>query len=156
MTTPGQLALLLIAIALFAVGELLSVLRSQHRLVAKQFLYWGLMASLAVLVWHSIHRGSWLPLEDNFDALVWLGVLLAAFVLYVQGTRPVGGMDWFLIPVVILVLIAAAIFGQAKPHQYTQHAWGWTHRVTAYGGAVAFAVAGAVGAMYLLISARLR
>jgi ABC-type transport system involved in cytochrome c biogenesis permease subunit len=59
-------------------------------------------------------------------------------------------------PIVILLLIAAAVFGQAKPHLYTQRTWAWVHRVTAYGGAVAFAVAGAVGAMYLINNARLR
>jgi ABC-type transport system involved in cytochrome c biogenesis permease subunit len=161
MPTPGQLALLILAITLFAVGGITSLLRVKDeraglRLIAKQCLYWGLLAAGAVLVWHSIHRGSWLPLEDNFDALVWLGFLLAAFVLYVQGRRPVGGIDWFLMPIVILLLIAAAVFGQAKPHLYTQRTWSWVHRVTAYGGAVAFAVAGAVGAMYLINNRRLR
>ena len=161
MSTPGQLALLILSILLFAVGGVVSLLRIRGerpglRLIAKQCLYWGWLAAGAVLVWHSIHRGSWLPLEDNFDALVWLGFLLAAFVLYVQGRRPVGGIDWFLMPIVTLLLVAAAIFGQAKPHLYTQRTWAWVHRVTAYGGAVAFAVAGAVGAMYLINNRRLR
>ena len=43
---------------------------------------------LVALVWHCIWRGNWLPLEDNFDTLIWLGFLLAIFVMYVQ--RAVG------------------------------------------------------------------
>jgi ABC-type uncharacterized transport system permease subunit len=161
MPTPGQLSLLILAIALFAIGGAVSVLhfawdRPGLRLVAKQCLYWGLLASLAVLVWHSVQRGNWLPLEDNFDAFLWLAILLTLFVLYVQRTKPITGIDFFLMPVVILLLIAAAVFGREKPRAYTPVTWLWVHRVTAYGGAVAFAVAGAVGAMYLITNARLR
>lgn len=161
MPSPGQLGLLILAIALFSIGGMASALRLRSdreglNLIAKQCLYWGVIAGAAVIVWHSAQRNRWLPLEDNFDALVWLGVLLAAFVLYVQVTRPVPGIDWFIMPIVILLLIAAAVFGQAKPHEYTQRTWAWVHRVTAYGGAAAFAVAGAVGAVYLINNARLR
>ena len=57
------------------------------------------------------------------------------------------GLDWFLVPIVVLLLMPAAVFGKAKPHEYNvANVWAWVHRVTAYGGAVAFAVAGAVGA----------
>jgi ABC-type uncharacterized transport system permease subunit len=60
-------------------------------------------------------------------------------------------------PIAILLLVGAAVFGRAKPHEYdVRSVWLWTHRVTAYGGAVAFAVAGAVGAMYLIVNRRLR
>ena len=42
------------------------------------------------------------------------------------------------------------------PREYLPTAWSWVHRIFSYGGAVAFAVAGAVGAMYLVANARLR
>lgn len=161
MPTTGQLGLLILAIAFFTVGGAVSLLRLRSdrvglSLIAKQCLYWGVIAGGGVILWHCVQRHRWLPLEDNFDALVWLGVLLAVFVLYVQVTRPVPGIDWFIMPIVILLLVAAAVFGQAKPHVYTQRTWAWVHRVTAYGGAAAFAVAGAVGAIYLINNARLR
>jgi ABC-type transport system involved in cytochrome c biogenesis permease subunit len=161
MPTPGQLALLIFAILIFAIGGAASLLRGQgessrRRLLAKQCLYWGLLVAVAVLIWHCITRGSWIPLEDNFDAMLWLGILLTAFVLYVQTTKPVEGIDYFIMPIVILLLIAAIIFGREKPRLYTLQTWAWVHRVTAYGGAVAFVVAGAVGAMYLITTARLR
>ena len=161
MPTTGQLALLILSIALFAVGGTLSVARTfwekdALRLIARQCLYWGLIGSVAVLIWHSAQRGRWLPLEDNFDSLIWLGILITLFVLYVQTTRPIVGIDFFLLPVVILLLIAAAVFGRNKPNQYVPKTWDWVHRASAYGGAVAFAVAGAVGAMYLITNARLR
>ena len=103
------------------------------------------------------HTKDWLPLGDNFDALVWLGLLLAMFVLYTQRAHPLRGLDWFVLPIVILLLVSAAVFGRAKPHEYNvASVWAWVHRLTAYGGAVAFAVAGAVGCMYLIVNRRLR
>jgi ABC-type uncharacterized transport system permease subunit len=161
--TPGQIALLALAIALFAAGWAASLLRIWRedvpalRVAAKASVYAGLVAGAGVLVWHSAARRSWLPLEDNFDALTWLGLLMAGFVAYVQATKPLRGLDWFLLPIAVLLLVAAAVFGLAKPHEYdVQNVWLWVHHVTAYGGAVAFAVAGAVGAMYLVVNRRLR
>ena len=160
--TAGQLALLIVSVALFAAGWGLSLARLRRdrdvlRLPAKACMYGGLVTGLGVLVWHSAGRGNWLPLTDNFDTLVWLGLLLALFVLYTQRTRPLRGLDWFVAPIVVLLLVGAAVFGRTKPHEYDlRSVWLWTHRVTAYGGAVGFAVAGAVGAMYLIVSHRLR
>jgi len=159
--SPGQIALLVVSIVLIALGSGFSVLRIRRpserlRVAAKACWYSGAIVSLGVLIWHSIDRGSWMPLGDNFDTLIWLGLLLTLFVLYVQRYHPLGGLDWFLIPIVILLLVCAAIFGQAKPHEYAQTTWSWVHRMTAYGGALAFAVAGAVGALYLIVSRRLR
>jgi ABC-type transport system involved in cytochrome c biogenesis permease subunit len=162
MPTTGQVALLMVAVALFAVGGVISLLRlrwdrEKLRIAAKACLWAGVTVGIAVLVWHYRTRGSWLPLEDNFDALIWLGLMLTLFVLYVQRARPLGGLDWFVMPIVILLLAAAAVFGLERPHQYpVEGPWSWVHWVTAYGGAVAFAVAGAVGAMYLIVNRRLR
>lgn len=162
MPTFGQISLLIVSIAFFAVGGGISLARLWSRrpglrIAAKACLYGGLTAGMAVLVWHSAGRGSWLPLEDNFDALIWLGLLLTLFVLYVQRSRPLGGLDWFIMPIVILLLAAAAVFGKTNWHSYSvADLWSWVHRVTAYGGTAAFAVAGAVGAMYLITNRRLR
>ena len=161
MPHAGQLALLFAAVAAFAAGGVLSLARlksdsNRLRIAAKACQYWGILFGIAVLVWHSLARRSWLPLEDNFDAMIWLALMLAAFVAYVQRTRPLRGLDWFIMPVVIGLLLAAAFFGRAKPHEYLDTTWSWVHRVTAYGGAVAFAVAGAAGAMYLIANRQLR
>src|SRR5688572_15584209 len=59
-------------------------------------------------------------------------------------------------PIVILLLVSLAVFGRAKPHEYVGTTWSWVHRVGSYGGAVAFIIAGAIGAMYLLANRRLR
>ena len=160
--TAGQVALLFVSVALFAAGWGLSLARLRAdreslRVAAKACMYGGVVTGLAVLLWHSAGRGNWLPLADNFDTLVWLGLLLALFVLYIQRARPLRGLDWFVAPIVVLLLVAAAVFGSAKPHEYdVRSVWLWTHRVTAYGGAIGFAVAGAVGAMYLIVNHRLR
>src|SRR5258708_15115654 len=66
-------------------------------------------------------------------------------------------MDWFVMPVVSLLLVAAAVFGPHKWHPYDLRAiWLRVHLVTTFGGEAAVAVAGAVGAMYLIANARLR
>lgn len=157
----GQVILLTGAVALFAAGGGISLSRlwADHlwsRLAAKACMWFGVAVSIGVLVWHSVERRSWLPLEDNFDTFVWLGVMLALFVMYVQRRKPIGGLEWFVMPIVILLLIGAAVFGSARPHEYVRGAWGWVHRLGAFGGAAAFAVAAAAGAMYLVANKRLR
>jgi ABC-type uncharacterized transport system permease subunit len=164
MPTTGQLALLFVAVALFAAGGVASVLRARRReatspgldQLTKLSLAGGILTCVGVIVWHALSRGSWLPINDNFEALTWLGALLALFVLYVQSTRPLGALDWFVLPVVILLLLAAAFFGRVEYHDYVNSTWSWLHRATAYGGAVAFAIAAAAGAMYVITSRRLR
>jgi ABC-type uncharacterized transport system permease subunit len=156
----AQLTLLVIAILLYAAGGICSVWRAWADSpalgrTARLFLILGIVSSLGVIVWHAASRGSWLPLEDNFDALLWLATLLALFVLYVQRNRRLGGVDWFVMPVVLLLLVACLFIGP-RTARYVNDVWSWIHRVTAYSGAVAFAIAAASGAMYVLISRRLR
>jgi len=158
--TLGQLTLLVAAVAMFVAAEAFSLLRlrgsERHRIAAKAFLYWGITFALGVLIWHSVRRGTWRPLQDNFDALVWLALLLALFVAYTQRVHPLRGLDWFILPIVGGLLIAAAVFGRAEPHEYLGTVWSSIHLVSAFGGTAAFAVAAAVGAMYLVVDRRLR
>lgn len=161
MPSDGQIALLLLSIAFFATGGILSLVRVLRqrpglRLPAKICAYLGVGSAIAVVAWHTAQRGTWIPLNDNFDALTSLGVVLALFVLYVQRSRPLGGLDWFVMPIVILLLAAALVFGSVKPHAYATGTWFIVHYIAAFGGAVAFAVAAAVGAMYLITNHRLR
>jgi ABC-type uncharacterized transport system permease subunit len=171
MPTTGQLALLILAAALFAASVTASVLRSRKATSATSSaprgpqragpitvgtLAGGIVASIGVIVWHAASRGHWLPINDNFEALVWLGALLALFVLYIQTTRPLGALDWFVTPVAILLLLGAAFFGRVEYHDYVNSTWSWLHRATSYAGAVAFAIAAAAGAMYVVTSRRLR
>ena len=118
--------------------------------------YVGIALGIAVLIWHSILRKSWIPLEDNFDTFVWLAMLLALFIAYTQRTKPLRGLESFMTPIIVLLLVAAAIFGKATPHEYLKSAWSWLHRVGAFGGAVAFAISGCSGAMYLYVNQQLR
>ena len=155
MPTIGQLLLLFAAIIALLRDRRRNVdLRawSDHpvpRLLSRILLVLGILACAGVIVWHSADRGAWLPVGDNFDALVWLATLLAMFVLYVQHRKQLGSLDWYVMPLVIVLLVTAAIFGRADYHAYdstVRDTWAWTHRVTAYGGAVAFAIAAAAGA----------
>lgn len=159
--TTGQLILLAAAILAFAGGGIVSIVRIKRdkaplRVIAKVAMYVGIVLSLGVLVWHSAARGDWLPVRDNFDTLLWLAVLLAMFVMYMQRHHPLAGLDWFCMPIVILLLIAAGVFGRAQPHEYLDGAWFYTHRVTSFGGLAVFFVAGVAGVMYLLKNRQLR
>lgn len=159
----GQLVLLGAAVAVFLAGGGLSlarVLRDRPglRVPAKACLYAGFLLTVAVLLWHSAGRGQWLPLSDNFDALLWLALLLTLFVLYMMRARPLGGLDWFVMPVVVLLLVGAGVFGRLeyKSYAYGAWAWAWVHRASTFGGLASFAVAAATGAMYVIVSRRLR
>ncbi len=165
MPTTGQLALLFAAVTLFVVGGGLSVGRAWRptaaglRVASKSCLYWGLAAAVGVLVWHSAYRGRWVPVGDNFDALVWLAVLLAGFTAYVQGTRPLAALDWLLMPVVVVLLVGAAVLGRTNYQNYqpyAEQATRYTHYLTSFAAAAAFAVAAAAGVMYVWQADRLR
>ena len=162
MPTPGQLALLFTAVALFLLGGALSVARAWRpasaplRVASKSCLYWGLAASVGVLAWHSVRTGRWVPMGDNFDALVWLAVLLAAFTAYVQGTRPLAALDWLLMPVVVVLLVGAAVLGRTNYQPYGDRTVKYAHYLTSFAAAAAFAVAAAAGLMYVWQADRLR
>ena len=161
MPTQGQIGLLLVAVAFFAAGGLLSFARlwkntNRMRLAGKSCLYWGVAGSVGVLIWHSITRGRWEPMGDNFDTLIWLALLVSLFAAYVQRTRPLGALDWFLMPIVVGLLVCAAAFGRTDYRPYVGQAWTYVHLLTSFTGAAAFAVAAASGAMYVIAARKLR
>lgn len=120
-------------------------------------MYCGLLFALGAQIWHAAVRGSWWPLEDNFDSLIWLATGLALFVMYVQRRKPLPGLDWFVMPIVVLLLILAAVTGRTNWKEYDAHSlWMWVHLAGTYGGAAVFAIAAAAGCMYLLANYRLR
>src|SRR5947207_1620681 len=121
--TIPQILLLLVSCLVFAAGGGISLARiwSDHpgqRLMAKICLYVGIALAVIVLIWHAANRGAWMPLEDNFETLIWLGLLLAVFLMYMQRAKPIGGLDWFIMPIVIVLLLAAALFGRTMPRDY--------------------------------------
>src|SRR3989440_10013412 len=163
MPAIGQLALLLASIVLFAIGGGLSIARAWTdraalRALTVACLFAGIFSSAMVVIWHGASRHQFLPINDNFDALIWLATLLALFILYIQHHRRLGALDWFVMPIVILLLGAAILFAKTPNtyHPAVRDAWSWVHRLTAYGGALAFAIAAASGAMYVYASRRLR
>src|SRR5881394_1010317 len=145
MPTIGQILTLLTGCLAFAVGGGISLARlwTDHpgqRLMAKICFYLGIGLTVVVLVWHAGSRGAWLPLEDNFETLLWVGLLLAVFLMYTQRRKPIGGLDWFIMPIVIVTLVTAAVFGRAMPRDYghyVQRGWIWLHLVGTFGGALA-------------------
>jgi len=152
----GQITLLLSAVGLFALSGGASVAGyvRKRRLPGRLALvagWGGVLLGVAVLVWHAVG-----PLDDNFEALAWLGVMLAGCAVYVQMRRPLPGLDWFVLPVAIFMLVAAVIFGRAEPRAYQQTLWPVVHLVTAFGGIAALSIAGVVGGMYLINNHRLR
>jgi ABC-type uncharacterized transport system permease subunit len=81
------------------------------------------------------------------------------FALYLQRHKHLGALDWFVMPLVVFLLVVAGIFGRAGYRDYhpgVHDAWLSLHLMSTVGGAVAFAVAAASGAMYIWASRRLR
>lgn len=167
--TTAQLGLLCSAIGVLVLGGIASILRLRaeasdttgrrtetFRILAKAALYCGILDGIALAIWRGWGKPDFQPLRDNFSAFLTLAILLMLVVAYAQRARPLRGLDLFVMPIVLLLLMMAAIFGKAAPHAYHETTWYVVHRVTAYGGFVAFAVAGAVGVMYLLANYRLR
>lgn len=173
----GQLALLIVSMLLMAVGMIVPWLTGTRagRLApegaagsaptgeatrgmaqAGRWLWAGIICGLVVVVWHSLARRDWIPLGDNFETLIWLGLLLAGFVLYMRARRPLSGLDLFVLPGAMGMLIAAAILGSLEPREYVTTTWSLVHRISTYGGTLAFVIAGAVAGMYLMANRRLR
>ena len=158
----GQIGLVLAAAGAFLVGGGISATSlwrpgNRLRLTAKSFAYFGICLGLAALIWRSVVRGRWMPLEDNFEAMATLALLLAGFTLYVQRSKPIPGLDWFLMPIVIVMLLCAALLGESAQGVYEPAGiWDLTHCASNFAGMAAFGVAAGVGAMYLIASARLR
>jgi len=151
MPNVGQILLIVSAAAALGVSAALAPSPRSRPLAIL-----AIVIALATLAWHSISRGSWVPLEHNFDALVWLGLLIAIFVAYVQWRRPVAGLEWFVLPIASMLFLGAAYFGRFKPHEYIDSTWSWVHRLSSFASAVALAIAGAGGLMYLIANRRLR
>jgi ABC-type uncharacterized transport system permease subunit len=162
MPTLAHLALLSVSAGLLIASLLAAVLRdhSTSRLMPRAV--WvcrvgALLAGVVLLVWFGLHRGSLMPLRDNFDALIWLSLLATLFLSYVQVRRPVRGLEYFITPVAVLLLGAAGLFGTIWHHDYrAQSLWHYVHRFTAYTGVLSFVICAAAGVSYLLAQRRLR
>ncbi len=161
-TNAGQIGLVLGAAGLFLVGGGIAAVGLRRpgnrlRLTATSMAYLGICLGLAALIWRSIDRGFWMPLEDNFEAMATLALLLAGLTLYVQRDKPIPGLDWFLMPIVIVMLLCSALPGEFRPGAYEPAGiWDWAHFASIFAGVAVFGVAAGVGAMYLIASARLR
>ncbi len=154
--TLGQIILAIGAAVVFAASVTVSIARSANRAVVIVLAIIGLVLSTSSLVWHAVDRGSWIPLDDNFDALLWLAIMTGLVSLYLQRRKTVGRVDWVLSPIVILLLLSAAFFGATMPQEYKATLWSTTHRLAVFTGPIALALAAACGVMYLVLSARLR
>ena len=164
MPTAGQLILLSVAVAFLIAGGVVSLRhRDADTTTRWRILRWcsagGIVSALCVVLWHSLAAKQWHPIADNFEALVWLGILISAVVLYVQSIKPIIGLDWFLMPAAVGLLAGAGIVARLDYktyHPIVYSAWYTVHFATSYAGTAAFLVAAAGGGMYVISAARLR
>ncbi|MBC7783042.1 MAG: cytochrome c biogenesis protein CcsA [Burkholderiales bacterium] len=154
--TNSQLILCLAGAAWFLASVILSIGKPTLRAVSTLASFFGLVLGFAALISHAVTRGSWVPLEDNFEALLWLALLTGCVSIYLQLRKTVGRVDWVLSPIVILLLVSAAVFGKTMPRNYSHGLWMGTHIASVFIGPIAFALAAASGVMYLLLTKRLR
>ena len=152
--TIPQLVLVIVAAVFFAASAATSALRRSA--AAAGLSGAGLAVAVVAQVLHSMHRGDWVPFQDNFDALLWLAVIIAVLSLYLQDRSSIRRIDWIANPIVALLLVGAAAFGRARPHVYTDTLWASTHRVSLFISAIAFAFAACAGSLYLALRSKLR
>ena len=164
MVSTAQIILLIMAVAAYIAGGATSLLAVSGRKAAPHlrwmFMAGGITFSLALLIWHSASiisaSGAWQPLQDSLSALLTLSILLAAFVAYIQLKRPIASLEWLVMPVVIVLLLMAGHFGKTQPTAYLPTAYSLVHRLFTFLGTLAFVVAGAAGALYLMSDRMLR
>ena len=153
---PTLVQLLLVAAAALAVagGVVVSATGGKRGVVALPAA--GLALALIAQIVHGWRRGNVWPLQDNFDALLWLAILIGGVSLVLRGWGIVPRVDWVSGPIVALLLAGAAVFGRTTPHEYTDSPWYLTHRLSSYASPVAFALAACAGAWYLVLRGKLR
>ena len=84
---------------------------SPLRLSAKIFDYAGLTAAIGVIIWHSIARGHWQPMSDNFDTIIWLAILLCMMLpphlLVGKDIKDLHAGDsvWMIVPAASLLMV---------------------------------------------------
>lgn len=154
--TLGQVILTIMSAGCFLISVWISMFGVLSRGHVGLLSVAGTVLSLIALIWHAVQRGSWVPLDDNFDAILWIAILTAMVSLYLQRQKMIGRIDWVLSPIVALLLLSAAFFGTMMPHGYTHTLWGTLHRFSVFTGPIFLALAAACGTMYLILSARLR
>lgn len=179
MASVAQIGLLVLILVAYVIGGALTVVRARVSLrqlkdspetdaiaarpgrarahpVSLGLLSLGLVLSVILLVWHSLSINRQQPLQDSFSAMLGLAILLAGFVTYIQWTRPIAALEWFAMPIVIVLLLMAGHFGEAAPQTYVPSAYSLVHRGATLLGAVGFAIAAACGAMYVRAARSLR
>lgn len=177
MAGVAQIILLVLIIVTYVVGGALTVARARQSLRRLQqhqsperdatrprrahpaslaLLSVGLGLSTVLFTWHMLRTSPRQPLQDSFSAMLGLAILLAGFVTYIQWTRAIAALEWFAMPIVILLLLMAGHFGEASPQQYVPNAYSLIHRGAAFLGGVGFAIAAACGAMYIHSARALR
>lgn len=152
--TIAQLIWIAVAAVLLAGGTIASAKR--RRPLAAGLSVAGLLAAILAQTLHALHRNDWIPLQDNFDALLWLAILLAATSLYLRRNPAMTPIDRIATPIAVLLMAGAAFYGKARPHEYTDSLWAWTHRLSAYASPLAFALAAGAGVGYLTLRSKLR
>ncbi len=179
MASVAQIGLLVLILVAYVVGGAMTVVRARASLrqlkdapgtdavgsrraparanrISLTLLSLGLAMSVILLVWHSWSSNPQQPLQDSFSAMLGLAILLAGFVTYIQWTRPIAALEWFAMPIVIMLLLMAGHFGEAAPQTYVPSAYSLVHRGATLLGAVGFAIAAACGAMYVRSARSLR
>lgn len=164
MVTIAQITMLIMTALTYIVGGVFAAAEMAGRKAPRRArgvcLGLGIAISAALLIWHSISvmrmEGNWQPLQDNLSALLTLSVVLGVFVAYVQYHRPVPWLEWLIMPVVIMLLLLAGHFGTTKPHAYLPTTYSLLHRIAIFAGALAFMIAGVMGALYLVTDRSLK
>ncbi len=113
---------------------------------------------LALLLWRVIAAGKpSLPMTNHLDAFLFLSLLLTGMLVYFRWTRHLGGLAFFLLPMIAVLLSLGATLAilNGADYQYTNH-WARLHILTVVAGSVCFALGCVGGIVYLLAHRQLK
>ena len=118
-------------------------------------------AAVAFQTVYLVHRAAdaaSLPLSSTQDWLLVGAWALAGVYLYLGYHYPRVAFGWILLPMVLLLIAAAWVFGDVRsfPRQWGPQIWAWIHGLSLLLATMAVLVSFATGLMYLLQVRRLR
>lgn len=112
----------------------------------------------AVYLVHRAAQSAGLPLSSTQDWLLVSAWVLASVYLYLTVHHPKVSFGWILLPIILLLVTVAWLFGDVRsfPREISGQIWAWVHGLSFLLATVAVLVAFATGVMYLVQARRLR
>lgn len=123
--------------------------------LARVCMFVGAASGLGLLAWRSATNA--VPLSNDFDAFLFLSLLLTAVLVYLRWTRSLRALSFFLIPLIVLLLLLGGILAAWNNQTYDyRNVWTVIHVGTVIAGSLCFSLGFVGGAVYIFASRQLK